>query len=259
MTVPHLALTKEAFFTEMSLVLDSSENFGIDHCSAATAKKIAELPRIQSDILIESGKSKPNMVLLKKLQATKVASLNLVLELQNEIMEDCYKIYHNAFNAPLPIILGGRFLRESSSIQELKNFGVLSSGTPAISRHLISSIKDVATGSIFCPSPWSLIRNDAFMLGALHSRHTFYIAGDPTEEQLWDEEEKRLKVLGREISILASCGYEQVADSKQKILCGATLVPKLGFDTRVSFSDLSYVDKTKLGSTILKFLSPVES
>lgn len=248
----------DPFYAEMKSFLSTREDFGLGRCSASVSAKITLLKSSIELLNQDHSKAshKPSAVELLKIKR-KVDSLHKELsDKQDEIIEDCVAIYNQAMAAPLPFVIGGSFLREARSFHELVNFGILATDHASISKGFIAQIPDTRTGSIFCPSPWTLSRNDAFMLGAVRSDHTFYLAGSElTEDDVWDSDANAMKTLGREISILHISGYKQVCLDEKTKDYGCTFVKNKAHTEVLSIEILSTeVAKIKTAATILSFL-----
>lgn len=63
------------------------------------------------------------------------------------------------------------------------------------------------SGSILNASHWSLLANDAWVLGGIHARTEFHFASPLRWENLWDERGRRLTVTAREVIGITTCGY----------------------------------------------------
>lgn len=181
------------------------ENFGLEKPSAATLKKINELisvlHRLNSDKTL-SALDKRNLEKAKRALSTYVVTK------QEKIIKDCAAIYTQAQECCLPCLIGDSSLRDNLGM--LVNFGVLSTDDASIDKSTLSRIPNIKTGSIFCPSPWSLTRNDFFMLGATRSNNPFYIAKEVIiADNIWNRTSEKMTTLGREICILHFSGYIQ--------------------------------------------------
>lgn len=85
-----------------------------------------------------------------------------------------------------------------SSIDEImkENLGVLSE----------ESIDQ--TGSILNSKNWSLLTNDAWLLGSIHANTEFHFASPLKWDNLWDDNMERITVTAREIIGITAHGYE---------------------------------------------------
>jgi hypothetical protein len=63
-------------------------------------------------------------------------------------------------------------------------------------------------GSILTTANWSLLANDAWLLGGLHAETEFHFASPLSWKNLWDEEAKRMTVTAREAIGVAMHGYQ---------------------------------------------------
>jgi hypothetical protein len=62
-------------------------------------------------------------------------------------------------------------------------------------------------GSILDTKLWSLLANDAWLLGGIHAQTEFHFASPLRWENLWDSEFDRLTVTGREVVGIVASGY----------------------------------------------------
>ena len=63
------------------------------------------------------------------------------------------------------------------------------------------------SGSILNASLWSLLANDAWVLGGIHARTEFHFASPLRWENLWDEGGGRMTVTAREVIGITAFGY----------------------------------------------------
>jgi hypothetical protein len=63
------------------------------------------------------------------------------------------------------------------------------------------------SGSILSASIWSLLANDAWVLGGIHARTEFHFASPLRCENLWDERGNRMTVTAREVIGITAFGY----------------------------------------------------
>jgi hypothetical protein len=63
-------------------------------------------------------------------------------------------------------------------------------------------------GSILNSKNWSLLANDAWLLGSIHANTEFHFASPISLSNLWDENMKRITVTAREIIGITAQGYE---------------------------------------------------
>ena len=64
------------------------------------------------------------------------------------------------------------------------------------------------SGSILNSKNWSLLANDAWLLGSIHAVTEFHFASPISLSNLWDENMKRITVTAREIIGITEHGYE---------------------------------------------------
>lgn len=248
-------LTFDAFSLELKAVLNLYENLGLE-CSAATAKKIAKLTELKSNLCDEEQKKALNVVKIRKIKQDIQATETLIETCQNAVITECYQIYKNAFEVKVPIVIGNASLRAASSAQELINFGLLTHDESSCPAALYKQIEEKSRGGIFCPRSWSLVKNDAFIIGAIHGGHPFALKGPLETSDLWDESLNRPKVLSREIACLNAAGYQQLIE-KDKVssfgyLFEETTVP-VDYEMR---SILIKIAKVHAISDVLKILHP---
>lgn len=63
-------------------------------------------------------------------------------------------------------------------------------------------------GSILTTANWSLLANDAWLLGGLHVQTEFHFASPLSWKNLWDEEAERMTVTAREAIGITRHGYQ---------------------------------------------------
>jgi hypothetical protein len=141
------------------------------------------------------------------------------------------RAYENAFNSFLPfVILGDATIREEETL--IQNMGTLATD-PQVNQKKISDFLEeslklenknkqlksavkvhTTQGALLNDSNWWPFRNDMFMLGSIHSGKEFHLAfkngKEPSDDSLWDNANKRPRVLGRELIMLALAGYKKV-------------------------------------------------
>lgn len=66
------------------------------------------------------------------------------------------------------------------------------------------------SGSILSSENWSLLANDAWLLGSLHALAEFHFASPLRWNNLWDENKKRISVTAREVIGITSFGYQLI-------------------------------------------------
>jgi len=105
------------------------------------------------------------------------------------------KIYENTIHADLPfILLGPDCIRR---IPELaSNFGLCTSKN---------------AGSILGERQWSLLINDVFMMGGIHSRKEvlLFLKKDINRNMIWNDASCSLTTFGRELAILHFAGFKR--------------------------------------------------
>lgn len=245
----------DLFSEELKEYLFATENFGLEKCSPAFLKKIAHL----KSLILENTKFASSLtpVRLFKLKNEIEHLVKDVTKKQEDLIKDCVCLYEQAKIAPLPFIIGDASLRES--VSTLINFGILSTDKHSIGKSL--DISNTKTGSVFCPSPWSLTRNDSFMLGATRSDHIFYVAKRSIMvDNLWNIDSHTMTTLGREICILHFSGYIQVHPEEKIADYGYMFVKSTKLkDLSPSISELELsISKIKDPKTILGFFDVIK-
>lgn len=85
---------------------------------------------------------------------------------------------------------------------------------PAIDYAMIENFSEISEevreeiGGILSTKNWTLLANDAWLLGGLHARTTFHFASPLCWNNLWDVERKRMTVTARELIGIVASGYE---------------------------------------------------
>ena len=73
---------------------------------------------------------------------------------------------------------------------------------------LLMSEEDAASGSILSAELWSLLANDAWLLGGIRARTEFHFASPLRWSNLWDETRDRMTVTAREVIGITAFGFE---------------------------------------------------
>lgn len=251
-----LPLSYTDFCTQVKSCLDFYENRALES-SAANIKKIAKIASLKLEIAEESSKKSINAVKIRKLSAEVTALEALSEDIYQKIIADCYQIYKNAFHAKVPFVLGTNKLRESGSLDELQNFGILSNGETSCPAAILKHVQDTQTGGIFCPRSWSLLKNDSFILGGMHAENVFCVQGPLDHKDLWDTLLDRPKVLTRELALLTSFGYEQLVERAQVDDYGYVFEPTTAIADIDLKNLLIQVSKTRCIASVEKILHPV--
>lgn len=172
--------------------------------------------------------------------AKEVPNKTMRLESPKKEIKRAFEAYQNALNGPLEVILlGDASLRENMEL--IQNFGSLATESQVdhkvmkefLKKALIASDSDVHSrhlnlkkivkyhvtqGAIMYDSKWWILRNDAFILGGIHSKKQFHIVQKTalTASQIWDFANNRPTVLGRELIMLMAASYSKVEDVDQR-------------------------------------------
>lgn len=204
-----------SFNTQFDAALLGWEKQQVFPYSQALASKISASENI---------KPQANNAVAELKQKRKIAELDKQKKpKQEKVKSSAYKLYQNAYEGSLPfMVIGGKELRDASEL--LLNFGALAEERPLCVRQ---ALPEKQKGSILCDSNWNIVKNDAYILGSIHAKKTFYIYSKTQKDLdqiLWDKKENRPHIAGREIAILYAAGYRQVAKDEERQKYGVTLV-----------------------------------
>ncbi len=141
------------------------------------------------------------------LEAFKADVLALSGEYKNlspEDVENAFKVYQNALDTNLDSAIVGRLAQKGKESSEeapsidnpmRENFGRMNEGAQG--------------GSILNSDKWTMLMNDAWLLGGLHSTNPIYLASGRTEANVQGTNpEFPMTVTGRELIGITSHGYE---------------------------------------------------
>ncbi|MEP1472308.1 MAG: hypothetical protein ABJK25_15170 [Halieaceae bacterium] len=140
--------------------------------------------------------------------------------LDDDKLEAAYRIYQKAshgtrlkdfdgHSADFGLTIVGRLARRSSdgswqcsnedfpSIDEImrENLTVMDEGAEG-------------AGTVLDADLWSLLANDAWLLGGIHALTEFHFASPLRHENMWDTADNRMTVTGREVLGIATAGYK---------------------------------------------------
>lgn len=129
--------------------------------------------------------------------------------LQPNSVNTAYEIYRNAVNGTnLGITIVGRLalLKDGRWISSNPDF-------PSIDEILKQNLgtMDENAGSLGCvldTGNWSLLANDAWLLGSIHAVTEIHFASPLSWTNLWNEAERRMTVTAREVIGITSMGYK---------------------------------------------------
>jgi hypothetical protein len=76
-----------------------------------------------------------------------------------------------------------------------------------IMRENLGELGEDGSGAILDAAHWSLLANDAWLLGGMHARTEFHFASPLRWENLWDEARGRMTVTAREVIGIVTFGY----------------------------------------------------
>ncbi|NGX38852.1 MAG: hypothetical protein KR126chlam1_00167 [Chlamydiae bacterium] len=123
-----------------------------------------------------------------------------------------YEIFQNTLNSPLDFILiGPDQIRSNSELAE--NLGLIITHQKKTKR---GKENEVVHGAILGESQWSLLINDAFILGAIHGHKEVFLLGKSFK--IIEERDSSLTTLGREIALLQIAGYQRVATEEKELI-----------------------------------------
>lgn len=148
--------------------------------------------------------------------------------LQPEAMDAAFKIYNNAIrgttlldaenkSVPFGITVVGRLeLKRRRRVDGREEFEWIPSNESfpsidAIMRENLGILGEGTfdrVGSILESKTWTLLANDAWLIGSIHAGTEFHFASPLTCRNLWDDNNNRLTVTGREVIGIVSHGYE---------------------------------------------------
>ncbi|MFJ2905593.1 IPT/TIG domain-containing protein [Streptomyces sp. NPDC087212] len=88
--------------------------------------------------------------------------------------------------------------KQGASIEKYvrENFGTMDENT-----------RDFYGTGVLSSANWSMLVNDAWLLAGVHSGVEFFLASRRTERNIWDANNKRLRVFGRELIGMTSFGF----------------------------------------------------
>jgi hypothetical protein len=118
-----------------------------------------------------------------------------------EVAHDIYLLVRNG--TALNITIVGRGPLEGKDSDE---------DYPSIDRYVRDNFQTLHErsrdiGSVLDTANWSLLANDAWLLGSLHALTEFHFASPLRWSNLWDEKSQRMTVTAREVIGIASSGY----------------------------------------------------
>lgn len=130
---------------------------------------------------------------------------------RESVIKKCYEIYQNAFCGKLPLaVIGDDQLCESTL--ERYNFGILATDLPFVELLNNNPSTEMHDGAILSEKDWFVVFNDCYILGLLHARKVFHLyerEGGIQDQNLWNSELSRPRVLGRELLMIRFAGYQQ--------------------------------------------------
>lgn len=92
---------------------------------------------------------------------------------------------------------------------------------PSIDQHMKENLRTLnedfsnGRGSILSSDNWTLLANDAWVLGGLHSLTEFHFASPLRWSNLWDEANQRMSIMAREVIGITSSGYQLMRPNTQ--------------------------------------------
>jgi hypothetical protein len=146
---------------------------------------------------------------------------------QPQALELAFKIYSNACRGTtlldadgksigFGITVVGRLALKSRAVDGREEFEWIPSDEsfPSIDTIMkenlgtLSEVPSDQVGSILDSKKWSLLANDAWLIGSIHAGTEFHFASPLINNNLWDNNKNRLTVSGREAIGIVSHGYE---------------------------------------------------
>jgi hypothetical protein len=119
-------------------------------------------------------------------------------------IEKAFEVYQNAVRTDLDLAIVGRLVEQSSEAAPgiddplRKNFTRMNEGAQG--------------GSVLNSDNWTMLMNDAWLLGGLHSTNPFYLASGRTSDNVKGTNAAYpMTVTGRELIGITSSGYEIVS------------------------------------------------
>ncbi|MFC8010267.1 hypothetical protein [Streptomyces cinereoruber] len=157
-----------------------------------------------------------------------------------------WKVYHGGIEAFQQ--LGDRF--EGLLIGGLRNEKDLVSQGAGITKELKGAflVMNETTrkygGAILDTGNWSVLVNDSWLLAGVHQQRAFYLASDRRRDNLWDDQNNRIRVFTRELVGLNAFGYQFVQHDYpalgEVMTCrrqGATNVDFLAYQGKIAESE----------------------
>lgn len=125
-------------------------------------------------------------------------------EIVGRSLETAWKVYNAAQNTNLKLLLVGRIVKPDNT-----------QDTPGIDQYAKDNffiMNEIDTGgSILNSTNWTLLVNDAWVLGGVHKRIDFYLASPRVRNNLYDTKAKRMTVTARELAGLKTFGYRLIS------------------------------------------------
>jgi hypothetical protein len=101
------------------------------------------------------------------------------------------------------------------------------------------------SGSILDSGNWSLLANDAWLIGGIHAKTEFHFASPLRWTNLWDDDSKRMTVTAREVIGIISLGYKIIRPNP-KLEAVAVCIDE---NKATTASLLIYQEKVQMHST----------
>jgi hypothetical protein len=127
----------------------------------------------------------------------------------------CWRVYKAAFDVKLEVLVIGRVTALGNEV--MKNFGTVDAAD------LDAIGVEPASGSVLRDHGWSILLNDAFLLGGVHALHQFRVASPRIGDNLYNSTKCEMTVMGRELVGLKTFGYEPVREQSG---AGEAFIPK---------------------------------
>ncbi|WP_152249596.1 hypothetical protein [Xanthomonas maliensis] len=124
-----------------------------------------------------------------------------------------WRTYLNAQKTNLQFLVIGRILKSEPVGIDACNQIVPGIG-PSMKINMAVMNEDAGGGSIMDSSKWTMLVNDAWLLGGIHSRTKFYLASPRTKVNIINSDglyANQLTVTGRELAGLKMFGYRVIS------------------------------------------------
>ena len=145
--------------------------------------------------------------------------------LETRKLDAAYLVYQNALGKTKLLNFDGQ--PEASGLTVVGRLALKADGRWVTSNEEFPSIDEImrenlgvmtdasgTAGAVLDAKNWSLLANDAWLLGGIHARTEFHFASPLSWENFWDGQSERMTVTAREAIGIMSFGYEIVRPGK---------------------------------------------